>query len=333
MSTQREIWIACGGTGGHFMPGVVLGRALEAKGHVVRYWGEGKKIEEDLCAAQKIQLLRPPLGSRGKRWLKLQGMMSALARHRKPDLVLLCGGFSSLALGSWAILHRVKIHLFEQNTVPGRVNRLLSFFASSAILTFPLCKTTLHCPQKLLGNPVRQPLARAAVAEWDILILGGSQGASALNQRLPKILDASFKVLHICGPGRLAEAREAWKGRESSVELRESDPNIPACLAKSRWVISRSGATSLSEMAAAGSAVICVPFPFAKDDHQRFNAEELEKIGAALILGENEFESKMKWLNDILRDESARSKCAKGILQSGLADVGGQKALLELKLN
>jgi UDP-N-acetylglucosamine--N-acetylmuramyl-(pentapeptide) pyrophosphoryl-undecaprenol N-acetylglucosamine transferase len=332
MSPQREIWIACGGTGGHFMPGIVLGRTLERQGYVVKYWGEGKKVEESLCQAQNITMSRPAPGSRWRRLKELHHMMSRQAREHQPELALLCGGFSSLALGTWCLFHRIPFHLFEQNTVPGRVNRLLSIFATSAVLTFPLCKYKLRCPQQILGNPVRPPLNNVSKTEWDILILGGSQGAMALNQHLPKFIGPEYKVLHICGPGRLQEATEAWKNKTSQVEIRESDPNIPNILARCRWVITRSGATSLSEMAAAGSSVICVPYPHAKDDHQHYNAQALSKNKAAFVLTEAEIESKATWLNELLQNQEAQALSSKGMRSSGLADINGEKALKALNL-
>jgi UDP-N-acetylglucosamine--N-acetylmuramyl-(pentapeptide) pyrophosphoryl-undecaprenol N-acetylglucosamine transferase len=244
-TTLPSIWIACGGTGGHFMPGMVVGRALEAKGYEVTYWGEGKRIEVSLCEEQKIDMMRPSAGSRAKRWYSLQKLMNQQAKKAEPTAVLLFGGFSSFALGTWAVRKRVPIHLFEQNTVPGRVNRLLSLFARSVHLTFPLKKYSLGSKeQHLTGNPVRPPVARTAEPKFDVLILGGSQGAASLNQRLPALLDSSFKVCHVCGPGRESEVIKAYPHLKN-VTIFESHSNVPELLSQCRWVISRAGATSL----------------------------------------------------------------------------------------
>ena len=329
-ATIPSVWIACGGTGGHFMPGVVVGRALEAKGYAVTYWGEGKRIEISLCEEQNIQMIRPSTGSRASRWYSLQKHMNRQAKKAEPMCVLLFGGFSSFALGTWAIRKRVAIHLFEQNTVPGRVNRLLSHFAQSVYLTFPLKKYALSGKKQILtGNPVRSPVPAEAKPRYDVLILGGSQGAASLNQRLPALLDSSFKICHVCGPGREDEVKKAYPSLDR-VTIHESHPNVPELLSQCRWVISRSGATSLSEMAAAGTATLTVPFPFAKDDHQRYNAEVLRDQGAVEILFEQEFDAKKDWLNALLKDTERAETLKKNILASGLADVQGARALAEL---
>jgi UDP-N-acetylglucosamine--N-acetylmuramyl-(pentapeptide) pyrophosphoryl-undecaprenol N-acetylglucosamine transferase len=246
--------------------------------------------------------------------------------------VLLFGGFSSFALGTWAIRKRVPIHLFEQNTVPGRVNRLLSYFAESAYLTFPLKKYSLgRKKQSLTGNPVRPPMASISDPKYDILILGGSQGAASLNQRLPVLLDPKFKICHVCGPGREGEVNKSYPNLEN-VTVVESHPNIPELLSQSRWVVSRAGATSLSEMAAAGTATLTVPLPTAKDDHQRYNAEVLRDQDAVEMLLEHEFEVKKDWLNELLKDSRRAKELKKNILASGLADVKGVRALSSLNL-
>lgn len=309
-----------------------MGRALEAKGYTVTYWGEGKKIEENLCEQQSIVMQRPKDGSRWKRWKQLLSSMKQHAKDQPPLACLLFGGFSSFALGSWALLHRCPYHLFEQNAIPGRVNRLLSFKAQTAFLTFPLQKYRFFCKnQHLSGNPVRSAPSKSEARSHDLLILGGSQGAKALNQTLPQQLSRDLKVIHLCGPNRKSEAETAWQGNKN-VDIVESSPDVPALLGQCRWVITRAGATSLSEIAAIGIATIAVPYPHAKDDHQRANAEHLEKKQALLILDENSIDTKRQWLHDTLNDTSLQLQLENSSLHSGLADIEAQRALELLKL-
>lgn len=328
--SQKEIWIACGGTGGHFMPGVVLGKSLEQRGFVVRYWGEGKAIEENLAQAQNVSLNRPESGSRWKRLKQLWSMLSKQAGMQRPIACLCCGGFSSFAIGSWAVLNRIPYHLFEQNAIPGRVNRFLAPFSRSCHLTFPLDKTRLKSSEvHHTGNPVRKIEHDPNDKLRDVLILGGSQGAKSLNCELPKLLEGSLKVTHVCGPGRKEECEQAWQASklEGDVEIFESHPDIPSLLAGSRWTISRAGATSICEMVGAQVACVVVPYPYAKDDHQRANAKYLESKQAAHVLEESDFESKRNWLNQLLKDESAREKSIGGMEQAGLEDREGLKAI------
>jgi len=327
---QKEVWIACGGTGGHFMPGVVLGKSLAAKGYLVNYWGEGKAIEENLAQAQQVTLLRPKQGSRWKRLRQLWSMLNHAAGENKPHFILCCGGFSSFALGSWAYFNGVPFHLFEQNAIPGRVNRLLARFSKSCFLTFPLQTHPLKAAKvERTGNPVRKIKTDPTLKVRDLLILGGSQGAKSLNCDLPELIKGQLKVLHICGPGRTSECEAAWRQStfKGDVEIQESHPDIPALLASSRWTISRAGATSICEMVGAKVGCIVVPYPYAKDDHQRANARYLESVGAAFILEETDFSSRVDWLNEMLCDEPARLKCIAGLDQAGLHDCEGLKAI------
>jgi len=156
-----------------------MGRALIAEGYAVRYFGEGKAVEEDLCRAQQIEMIRPPKSHSGSRLKKFLWVFSALSRQKRqerPVAILGFGGFSSAALGTWAILHRVPLFLFEQNAVPGRVNRTLAPFAKAVFLTFPLVVKKLRSSRlHLTGNPVRPACPKPAQKTYDLLIIGGSQ--------------------------------------------------------------------------------------------------------------------------------------------------------------
>lgn len=305
------------------MPGVVMGKALAQRGDQVRYFGEGKAIEDDLSKAQSVDLIRPSVG--GGRFSRGRTLWNLLSSQQpKPDLCLGFGGFSTAVLGTWAIVHRVPFVLFEQNAIAGRVNRLLRPFAKAIHLTFPAENLRGGA---LWGNPVRQAPAQSET-EMDLLILGGSQGAKALNINLPSHLPQDLRITHIAGPGRVEEALGAHGGPREGLEVLESHPDVPSLLARSRWVISRAGATSLSEIAAGAKACITVPYPHAKDDHQRANARHLEKLGAVRVLEEADF-SRVD-LKAWLADEDLRTKLVDGMAKSGLADVGGVRNLKAL---
>lgn len=329
MTSPQEAWIACGGTGGHFLPGVVMGRALRAEGFSVQYFGEGKSIEQHLSQDHNIDLKRPTSGSRFARFLKLKAKFNAQRKINPPGFVLLFGGFSSFALGSWALMHGIPIFLFEQNAIPGRVNRFLSWFAKGALLTFPLQGPPLRCKMHLTGNPVRPNIHRTGEG-WDLLVLGGSQGALALNRTLPKLLPKDIRILHLCGPGRIKEASDAY-GSRKNVDIRESDRDVPGLLSKSRWVISRAGATSLSEIVSAKVAAITVPYPFAKDNHQRANAKHLQAMGACEWIEEADLQKKKERIWTLLKDDQQREEMIEAQGESNIADIHGQRAMEVLR--
>lgn len=326
----KVIWIACGGTGGHFMPGVVVGKNLMAQGHKVVFWGEGKAIEENLMQAQNVTLQRPKAGSRWQRLKELWGKMKGMAKLEKPDACLCFGGFSSFALGTWSVTRGVPYHLFEQNAFPGRVNRMLAPLSKGCHLTFPLEGAKLQFAKTYhTGNPIRKIDVDVQNKVRDILILGGSQGAKSLNCELPKLIQGNRKVMHICGPGRKEECEKAWAESPFSgeIEILESHANIPALLASSKWCVSRAGATSICEMVGAKVGCIAVPFPYAKDDHQRANARYLASKQGCYILEESEFSEKTDWLNELFEDEKAYEKSVAGLEVAGLDDLLGEKAL------
>jgi len=306
-----------------------MGRALIAKGYAVRYFGEGKAVEEDLCRAQQIEMIRPPKshsGSRLKKFLWVFSELSRQKRQERPVAILGFGGFSSAALGTWAILNRTPLFLFEQNAVPGRVNRTLAPFAKAVFLTFPLVLKKLRSSrQYLTGNPVRPACPKPDQKAYDLLVIGGSQGALALNRNLPPLLPEGWRILHIAGPGRSMEVLEADGGRHPLLEVIDSHPDVPALLAKTRWVISRSGATSLCEIAQSGNPCITVPLPTSMDDHQRHNAAFLEARQGVVVLEESAFDSQS--LRGALLNPDLALVLSSGIRQSGIADEGGQRCL------
>jgi len=323
MEKSEHIWIACGGTGGHFLPGLVCGKALESHNHKVSYWGEGKAIEEHLCNDHQLKLNRPKTGGgRIKRGLSLFFKQFKKLTKNKPKLCILCGGFSSFITGIFSILFRIPFVILEQNAVPGKINRLLSRFAKVAFITFPNSEKYMHSPCILSGNPVRTS-PQISQKEIDILIIGGSQGAQALNTGLAKIIQGSYNITHICGPGKLKLTKEAWEKTSHKVDILEQHPQIPELAAKSRWTITRAGATSLSELAAVGCAAIAIPYPIASDNHQLLNAQYLESLNALIVLEETQFTNKSKMINNMISDPKAHTKYAKALKNSKIADING----------
>lgn len=331
---KKKVWIACGGTGGHFIPGVVVGKRLREQGVDVVYFGEGKKIEEQLIRAQNIEMLRP--ADAGGRWQRGKNLWKLMRAQPAPDACLLFGGFTSLVLGMYCLTHNLSYRLFEQNALPGRVNRLLSLRAAKIHLSFASASrffprwSRRRCVHT--GNPVRRLNPSAEVRDIDVLVLGGSQGAAALNRQLPGLLPEEAHVVHICGSGRTGEVHYE-QGRPGSVRVLEHVEDVVELAARSRWVVTRSGATTLAELSAVGSATLMVPLPSARDDHQRANARELVEAGAGLMLEESEFsrdpEGVRSHLAEIFKDTNLEAGLRQASLKLSLADIGAERALKE----
>ena len=330
-STQNSVFIACGGTGGHFMPGIVTGGALEKVNFQPYYFGEGKKIEEILIKDHGVSLIRPITGGgRLKRGLSL--FSKILKEHfiHKPKLCILCGGFSSFILGLYGILFRVPLVILEQNTLPGRVNRILSYFSKFACVTFKSSEYFLNCKSFHTGNPVRN-LDKEQAKEIDLLIMGGSQGARAINLQLPKLINGKKNIVHVCGPGNREVSESNWKETNHQVTVFEHHSEMLSLISKSKWVVTRAGATSLSECAALGASCVAVPYPFAKDQHQLKNAKELEEKNALMILEEKKIDQLKDLLNKTLDDDIKAQQFSKNIKLSGIGDVLAEKTVATIK--
>jgi UDP-N-acetylglucosamine--N-acetylmuramyl-(pentapeptide) pyrophosphoryl-undecaprenol N-acetylglucosamine transferase len=235
-----------------------------------------------------------------------------LARQR-PHAVLGMGGFASGPGGFAAWLRRIPLVIHEQNAAPGLTNRLLAHVARTVLEAFP--KTFARA--ETVGNPVR-----AGFAELDapaqrigdreepahVLVLGGSQGARALNERVPQALaliapERRPRVRHQAGRTlELAQRAYAAAGIEARIDAFITD--MPSAYADADLVVCRAGASTIAELSAAGCAALLVPFPFAVDDHQTRNGEHLVRVGAARLIQERDLtpERLASELQDLLSD-------------------------------
>lgn len=304
-----NVLIMAGGTGGHVFPALAVAARLKELGHAVTWMGtpdsfESRKVPE---AGFAIELVRVS-GLRGKGVVKLlaaplllaRALSDALAVFRKvqPQVVLGMGGFAAGPGGLAAWMKRVPLVIHEQNAAAGLTNRLLARIATTVLEAFP---NTFKGKARTCGNPVRagfaelpapaQRLSHQGPAR--VLVVGGSQGAKALNEIVPKalaLMPAAERPEMRHQAGRtLAVAQAAYAGAagvQASVEGFIAD--MPAAYAAADLVICRSGASTIAELAAAGCASVLVPFPFAVDDHQTANARYLADASAAVLIQERE---------------------------------------------
>lgn len=306
------ILIMAGGTGGHVFPALAVARALRGADQEIVWLGTRRGIEARLIPAEGIPLEVTRIGGlRGKGWLTwllapaklLIALIDAIGvvRRRRPKVVLGMGGFASGPGGfaAWLLGRPLIIH--EQNSVAGLTNRLLARFAREVLEAFP-GSFSAGTPTKLVGNPVRPEIAGlsgpderlgARAGPLRILVLGGSLGAQALNETVPRavaLLDAARRpeIRHQAGRATLEMARAAYAdaGVEASVE--EFIDDVAAAYAWADVAICRAGALTVSELAAAGLGAILVPYPSAVDDHQTGNARYLVEAGGGVLIPQSE---------------------------------------------
>ena len=303
------VLIMAGGTGGHIFPGIAVAQALRARDVPVLWLGSSGGLETRLVPQAGIAIETIAIsGVRGKGLAALFGAPLKILRAliaawkligtARPRSVLSMGGFAAGPGGLAAWLRGVPVVVHEQNSIPGATNRILSLFAKKKLCGF---RDALK-GGAWIGNPVRGEIARLPepgerLAARDgpprLLVLGGSQGAQALNARVPQALAAipaerRPQVRHQCGAKLADGARAAYAQAAVDASVEPFIDDMAAAYAWADLVVCRAGALTLAELAAAGLGAVLVPFPFAVDDHQTHNARSAVAAGAALLLPESE---------------------------------------------
>lgn len=300
-----------GGTGGHVFPALSLAKALQAQQVGVEWLGSPRGIENRLVPEAGIKLHTIAIsGLRGNGllgWLKAplnltRAVLQArtVIRAFKPQVVVGLGGFASGPGGLAAWLARVPLIIHEQNAVAGLTNRVLSRLAKRTYAAFP---EAFGARAEVIGNPVRDDIAllgstpRSVAAlsarPLRLLVVGGSLGAVALNERLAPALAAlpaeqRPEVRHQAGKNREESTAENYHQHGVSAEVSPFIDDMAAAYEWADLVVCRSGALTVAELAAAAKPALLVPFPFAVDDHQRINAQVLVKAGAAKCVVQSE---------------------------------------------
>lgn len=308
-----RIMILAGGTGGHVYPALAVAQEALSKGHEVVWMGTQTGLEARVAPAAGIPIEWLTVsGVRGKGWQRqcLAPFMLASAlreaysilRRVRPHVVLGMGGFVSGPGGLLCSLLGIPLVLHEQNRIPGTTNRWLSRFVKKATVleafpgTFPL-DSKAYCT----GNPLRRRISEltdikrnipiSSDGVYQILVIGGSLGAKALNETVPySLLDIgkSIRVWHQTGEASREKTEHSYK--EIGIEARV-DAFIEDMAEAYSWadlVICRAGALTVSELSVAGRPAIFIPFPYAIDDHQTHNARTLSESGAAVLLPQTE---------------------------------------------
>ncbi len=308
---SAPVLIMAGGTGGHVFPALAVARALRDAEREVVWLGTRRGIEARLVPAAGIPVewieIEGLRGGGAARWLTaplrlLRAVLQALAvlRRLRPGVVLGCGGFVSGPGGVAAWLTRTPLVIHEQNAIAGMTNRSLARLATTVAEAF----AGSFGPGRrsvVTGNPVRReiealpaPAVRfaARTGRLRLFVFGGSQGAAALNRLVPEALalmpeDRRPEVLHQAGARGADETAARYRELGVAADVRAFVDDMAGAYASADFAVSRAGALTVSELAAAGLGALLVPFPAAVDDHQTRNARWLEEAGAAVTCAES----------------------------------------------
>jgi len=315
-----KVILAGGGTGGHVIPAIAIAQEMRSRyAAEALFIGTARGLENRLVPATgfPLQLVkvgalnRVSLATRIKTIFDLPRAIFSAGRmlsEFQPDIVIGVGGYASGPAMLAAIRRRVPTLAFEPNFVPGFANRMVAHFVSAAAVHFEETGRYFRNPV-VTGVPVRPAFFQIPRKPYDpasptLLVFGGSQGARAINQAvirsLPELMRRApqLRIIHQTGERDYNEVRAAYEQAGVAAEVSKFIDDMPGYFARADLVLCRSGASTVAEITAAGKPAIFVPFPLAADDHQRRNAEALEKAQAAVVLEETRLDE--VWLVDTL---------------------------------
>jgi UDP-N-acetylglucosamine--N-acetylmuramyl-(pentapeptide) pyrophosphoryl-undecaprenol N-acetylglucosamine transferase len=352
MDPVRKIAVSCGGTGGHFFPGLATADELKRRGHAVTLWLAGKNIEKKLTEHwQGPSVLIPARGFTGG--LSLQhvatvwSLCCAILRSRRelrkdrPDVLLAMGGYSSVGPVVAAASLKIPVVLHEANAVPGRAVRLLSRWADYVALGF--MEAASYFPRTrtvFTGFPLRrmtaQPMDVTGFRKgvFTLLVMGGSQGARALNRLLPDVIcnlhreGIPLQVIHLSGPADEQKVRSIYQSAGVPNAVHGFLKEMGSAYSLASLAVSRSGAAACAELAAFGVPALFIPYPYAKDKHQSVNARIVASAGGADRIEEEELTElrATSYLKDTVQTSGRLEDMKKAMKKFAVTDGVGRLA-------
>ena len=307
--SQKTALIMAGGTGGHIFPGLAVAEELRARGWRVHWLGAPGSMESRIVPQHGFPLeLIDFSGVRGKglatlallplRLLRAFWQALQVVRRVKPDVVVGLGGYITFPGGMMGVLCGKPLVLHEQNSVAGMANKVLAGVADRVFTAFP----DVLKKAQWVGNPLRAAFTRQAAPSerfvvrtgpLRLLVVGGSLGAQALNDIVPRALalipaENRPVVTHQSGATQIDTLRANYQAAGVQAELTPFIDDTASAFAAADIIVCRAGASTVTEIAAVGAAAIFVPFPFAVDDHQTTNARFLVSAGGGWLVQQSD---------------------------------------------
>lgn len=350
VSQPLNVIIACGGTGGHLFPGIAVAQELKSRGHKVLLIISEKKVDkqasakytelqfETVNAIAKPPTLSPKMVPFLWRLFKTIGTCGKIIEREKADVVLGMGGFTSFPPVFAGAKKGLRTYVHDSNAIPGRSNLLTSKKCTKVLLGLKEAASHFsNIETAITGTPVRDELENLPSREKacqhfgldplkrTLLVMGGSQGASKLNEIVAEGTKGSdWQVIHLAGQGDHDRLTKQVGDREGYKVLAFCD-QMAAAYAASDFCVARSGASSLTELTRAELPALLVPFPFSADDHQTANAVVYEKAGAAVLKQQTDLSEKdVKEMLTSLNDEII------GSMKSAMGDLAVPDAAAQI---
>tara|TARA_R110002073_G_scaffold336104_2_gene530368 strand:+ start:21588 stop:22685 length:1098 start_codon:yes stop_codon:yes gene_type:complete len=344
---MTRLLIAGGGTGGHLFPGVAVAEELLARDPEAQllFVGTARGIEARVVPelGWDIELIKvsglKTVGALGavRGALRIPGSLlqsRRVIKKFKPDAVIGVGGYASGPVVLTARLMGIKTAILEQNSIPGLTNRILGKFARKIFLSFAHSESFFSAKKSVLvGNPIRKQIlgslqnqAKAHKGPLRLFIFGGSQGAKAVNEMCCQAAVILAKqglapsIVHQTGTATLEATRAMYKEAGIEADCRAFITDMAEEYRAADVIVARSGATTIAELGIVGKPAILVPYPFAANNHQELNADEMVKAGAALMLkqeGAKDGERMAALVGGLMRDKTKRNEMAAAMLGLG----------------
>ncbi|HEX5061237.1 MAG TPA: undecaprenyldiphospho-muramoylpentapeptide beta-N-acetylglucosaminyltransferase [Kofleriaceae bacterium] len=350
-----KLLIAGGGTGGHLFPGVAIAEELRARepDAAIKFVGTRRGIEARVLPdlGWDLEFIEvsglKTVGAAGAvkglfRLPRAYWQARRIVKQFKPDAVIGVGGYASGPVVLAAKLRGIPTAICEQNSIPGLTNKMLGKLVRRVFLSFDESKRFFNTKKIVMsGNPVRRdlvqkllaasPETRAAV---NVLVVGGSQGAVAVNELASKALvvlakESSIAITHQTGEKDLEPTTGRYREAGITADCRAFIRDMAAAYQHADLIIGRAGATTVAELAIAGKPAIFIPYPFAADNHQELNAREMADKGAALMFRQSDLtaEKLVDALRPLLADPSKRAEM--GAAMKSLAKPGAAAAVID----
>jgi UDP-N-acetylglucosamine--N-acetylmuramyl-(pentapeptide) pyrophosphoryl-undecaprenol N-acetylglucosamine transferase len=348
--------IACGGTGGHLFPGIAVAEVLQNRGHEVMLLVSEKDIDavalsgrtnfqvEKLPTVGLPSVFSPAFFGFTRRFIESLSLCRSIYRKFKPHAVLGMGGFTSTAPVLAGRFRGVATFIHESNAVPGKANRWTARIVNAVMLGFKECAPFFPKTRtEITGTPVRTelvPLDRAAARRKlglredlpTLLVMGGSQGASGINQALIKALPflqgAPLQVIHLSGARDERLVADNYRRENVPAYIGAFHHRMEEVYSAADLVVARAGAASLAEFAAFSLPGILIPFPYATDDHQTRNAEIYAHADAAILLKQSDLsgESLARNIRELMENPQRLQQMAANCARLAPEDAAGRVA-------